>query len=559
MARIRLRLASPSLIFAVAAALTGACRAEVSHLEPVQKMAYRVKPAVVRVSAFATARFHFPARPVNELAERLAGQGVPLDRGQLPAEDGVVETGTGGSGSGFILHPDGWILTSGHVVEPTRNEDQIRRDLLQNGVIAVLLEVFPRDTLRSLARGGQLRPIVERLAAAGSLSDLEVHNEVVLSNGDRLPFRIREFSPPMAEGGTDLALIRVNRKNLPTLAIGDSDRILIQEPIWIAGYPSVASTGDEIIGGWLSQDADLEATFNPGTITAIKKDRSEAPVFQTDAPVYHGNSGGPAVNRLGQVIGIPTWGHSDADQIRFLIPINTARAFVARAGVPLNVEGAFNGYYRMALDEASDGDWKAARGHLVKADTLFRGSPDLIRFLRESDQQIETQPGWRVGSTAGLMMAAVVLLIAGIGGAVLVRSQSRPGRLAVVDGPELIVRPGGRQEGPQPVAERAGEIRPFLGRFTILNGERAGQNLNLGGSGIRIGRESALCEIVLTHPKVSRLQAEVVEIDGQVLLIDRSSSNGTWVNDHRIDRTWLRDGDIIYFGGRNAVAVAFHV
>jgi pSer/pThr/pTyr-binding forkhead associated (FHA) protein len=98
----------------------------------------------------------------------------------------------------------------------------------------------------------------------------------------------------------------------------------------------------------------------------------------------------------------------------------------------------------------------------------------------------------------------------------------------------------------------------ILGRFTILNGNRAGQRLGLGGSGIRIGRESTICEIVLENPKVSRLHAEVVSIDGKVLLIDRNSSNGTYVNDQKIDKRFLKDGDIIYFGGRNAIAVAFH-
>jgi pSer/pThr/pTyr-binding forkhead associated (FHA) protein len=113
---------------------------------------------------------------------------------------------------------------------------------------------------------------------------------------------------------------------------------------------------------------------------------------------------------------------------------------------------------------------------------------------------------------------------------------------------ETVVAPTGSIFSPQ----------SMLGKFTILNGTRAGEKLGLGGSGIRIGRESTICEIVLENPKVSRLHAEVVSIDGRVLLIDRNSSNGTYVNDQKIDKRYLQDGDIIYFGGRNAVAVAFH-
>jgi pSer/pThr/pTyr-binding forkhead associated (FHA) protein len=40
----------------------------------------------------------------------------------------------------------------------------------------------------------------------------------------------------------------------------------------------------------------------------------------------------------------------------------------------------------------------------------------------------------------------------------------------------------------------------------------------------------------------------VVSIDGKVMSIDRNSSNGTYVNDEKIDRRYLRDGDIIHFG-----------
>jgi pSer/pThr/pTyr-binding forkhead associated (FHA) protein len=112
----------------------------------------------------------------------------------------------------------------------------------------------------------------------------------------------------------------------------------------------------------------------------------------------------------------------------------------------------------------------------------------------------------------------------------------------------VLVAPSGNQSSSQGI----------LGKLTILNGERAGEKLGLGGSGIRIGRESAICEIVLENPKVSRLHAEVVSIDGRVMLIDRNSSNGTYVNDQKIDRRFLKDGDIIHFGGRNAIAVAFH-
>jgi S1-C subfamily serine protease len=528
------------------------CRRDDTHLDDVQKMAYGVKPAVVRISAFATAEFHYDAAAIaslTELSDELAVHNPP-------AGDASIATGAGGSGSGFVVHPDGYILTSGHVVAPTRDEEALRRELLRNGTIATLVKHFPLDDLRRIYRGEGLEPYIAALAARGRLEKVDIVNEVELSNGEKLPFVVRQFSPALAQHGTDLALLKIEHRNLPVLQLGDSDASRVGESIWSVGYPAVASSTDEVIGGWLSRDSDLEPTFNPGMITALKRNRDNVPVFQSNVAIYRGNSGGPAVNRAGLVIGISTWGHTDAEQIKFLVPINVAKGLLATSKVAMNVDGEFNRHYHAALDAAVDGDWNAARQQLASASQLFPNSPDLIRFGADIDRAVRTMPLWRqhplaTGVSAGamsLVLTACLVLI------VMSRRPRFPKELLNAT-TETVVAPGGRDA----VERGASGIAPrVLGRFTILNGSRAGERLGLGGSGIRIGRESMICEIVLENPKVSRLHAEVVSIDGKVLLIDRNSSNGTYVNDQKIDKRFLKDGDIIYFGGRNAVAVAFH-
>jgi hypothetical protein len=127
------------------------------------------------------------------------------------------------------------------------------------------------------------------------------------------------------------ALLPHQPQNLPC-SFGDSDA-RVGESIWSVGYPTVASSTDDVIGGWLSRDSDLIATFNPGIITAIKRNVTNTPVFQSNVAIYRGNSGGPVVNRAGEVVGISTWGRSDAESIKFLVPINVARAFLNEAHV----------------------------------------------------------------------------------------------------------------------------------------------------------------------------------------------------------------------------------
>ncbi|MCU1350741.1 MAG: serine protease [Acidobacteria bacterium] len=549
----------PRLLVAVLLVSGGSCRRDVAPLDDVQRMAYGVKPAVVRISAYATAELRYDAHAVTAVESQLRSHGFDIAARNLPDESASIPTGAGGSGSGFIIHPDGFILTSGHVVAPTRDAEALRHDLERNGAIAALVKHFPLDDLRAIHRSEEgLQPFLDTMTAASTVEAITVVNEIELSNGEKLPFRIVRYSPALNLRGTDLALLHIERKNLPVLPLGDSDTTRVGDPIWSVGYPAVASSSDEIIGGWLSRDSDLEATFNPGTITAIRRNVTNTPVFQSNVAIYRGNSGGPAVDREGRVVGISTWGHTDAEAIKFLVPIDVAKSVLAEARVPANVDGEFSRHYRAALDAAAEGKWTVARSELDVASKLFPSSPDLIRFRRDTDRALLTLPAWRLHPIRTALLAGVLLLALCVTVTIRVasRKQRFPKELLTAATGEMLVEPVGRHELEPTVSPRAGAL--ILGRFTILNGSRAGQKLGLGGSGIRIGRESTICEIVLENPKVSRLHAEVVSIDGKVLLIDRNSSNGTYVNDQKIDKRFLKDGDIIYFGGRNAVAVAFH-
>ncbi len=552
----------------VAALLAAACRKGAPPLDPVQRISYGARPAVVRVRAYATAAFSAPAAALAAAHREIVLAGLAR-ASEAPRDGGSIETGAGGSGSGFVVHPDGLILTSGHVVSLIRDPAAVQHELLQNGAVALLLARYPVDVLRALHRASALVPLIDRLAARGSLRDVRTFREVDLSNGDRAAFAILEFSPSLAARGDDVALLRIERNDLPVLPLGDSDAVHVQDPIWVIGYPAVASTSDDLIGGWLSQETDLEATVNSGSITSIKRNVANLPVFQTEVPLYPGNSGGPALDRTGAVIGIATWGHATADAIKFLVPIRVARPYLARRRVDLREKGSFTTVYAAALEAAEAGDWRDALAGLRAANEIFSGNPDVARLTRDAEAAVRTLPFWKNrmgGSTIAIVAALAAVLVAAFLARRLRRrprndldatTPPRP-RRAPTEAPATEVPPS---EAPAPtliVPIRHAAEGGMLGRLTILNGPRAGEQIGLGGSGIRIGREPSICEIVLDDPKVSRLHAEIVELEGRVLLIDRKSSNGTWVNDRRVDRHQLADGDIIYFGGRNAVAAAFH-
>src|SRR5690348_16362773 len=130
------------LVLAVVLA-AAACRRDDARVDDAQKLvAYAVKPAVVRINAFATADFHYPTQAIVDIETQLRADGNELHARGInaaePQKEILVETGAGGSGTGFIIHPNGLILTSGHVVAPTRDPVALENDLHRNGAIAAL-------------------------------------------------------------------------------------------------------------------------------------------------------------------------------------------------------------------------------------------------------------------------------------------------------------------------------------------------------------------------------------------------------------------------------------
>ena len=86
-----------------------------------------------------------------------------------------------------------------------------------------------------------------------------------------------------------------------------------------------------------------------------------------------------------------------------------------------------------------------------------------------------------------------------------------------------------------------------MARLTITSGPNAGLSFEMAPSGTTIGREYTQ-DIVLADAKVSRQHALVLERDGVCFLKDLGSSNGSYLNDGRVEEAPLADGDIVRIG-----------
>lgn len=115
----------------------------------------------------------------------------------------------------------------------------------------------------------------------------DAHSAIVkLSNGAFFPVSAVIAS----DADKDLAVIKVNGRNLPFLELGDADNLHVGDHVLAIGSP-----------------LGLEGTVSDGIVSALR-DVAKMKWIQTTAPVSHGNSGGPLLDMNGHVVGVITWG-----------------------------------------------------------------------------------------------------------------------------------------------------------------------------------------------------------------------------------------------------------
>ncbi len=225
----------------------------VSGLPDFTALVDRYGPAVVNVSvvekAEPVANFSGPPgmSPNDPFYEFFRRFGAPMPRGNpQPAR---------GEGSGFIVSPDGYILTNAHVV---------------NGASSVTVK----------------------------MTDRREYEAKVIGVDER----------------TDVAVIKIEGKNLPTVKLGDASKLKPGEWVIAIGSPF-----------------GFENTVTAGVVSATSRSMpgqaNYTPFIQTDVAVNPGNSGGPLFNLKGEVVGINSQIYSRTGGymgLSFAVPIDVA-------------------------------------------------------------------------------------------------------------------------------------------------------------------------------------------------------------------------------------------
>ena len=327
---------------------------------------------------------------------------IPRNGERLPFE-------STGIGSGVIITDDGYILTNHHVI----------------------------------ARATEIKVTL----ADGRVYEAElVGSDPASGNG----------------GGSDLAVVKIEAEDLPTLAFGDSDALEVGEWVIAIGTP-----------------LNFSQTVTRGIVSA--KDRDEfanipfGNFIQTDAPINRGNSGGALINIRGELVGINTMivggggfgiGNMGNIGLGFAIPSNTARTNVTQLIENGEVQ---RGWLGVEMRRVTDPDFAeklkldAPRGVLVQK--VVMDSPAEKAGIQRGDVIIAVD-GKDIRDGSHLMQ---VVAAAGVGTpteVVVLRRGGEEKRFVVKLGKrteEVTAAPGARREMDVPPAESEKETETFAG------------------------------------------------------------------------------------------------
>jgi len=359
--------AGSALLAPAATGWSVAAAATVNGLPDFSDMVEKVGPAVVNIRTTEKVKVE-PGMPggedeeMQEFFRRFFGvpmprQQTPTPRGRTPAPQQEEQMVPRGVGSGFILSADGYVMTNAHVVEGA--------------------------------------------------------SEVYVTLTDKREFKARIIG---VDKRTDVALVKIEGSNLPSLTIGDSDKVRAGEWVVAIGSPF-----------------GLANTVTAGIVSAKARDTGDyLPLIQTDVAVNPGNSGGPLINMRGEVIGINSQIYSRSGGymgISFAVPIDEAmrvadqlkasgRVTRGRIGVQIGevtkdvAESLGLSKAQGTLVQRVEADGPAARSGLEAGDIILKFEGTAIEKTSDLPRLVgATKPGsrvtvtiWRKGATRDIQL-----------------------------------------------------------------------------------------------------------------------------------------------------------
>src|SRR5579875_3127548 len=298
--------------------------------------------------------------------------------------DSFAAPPVGGLGSGAFISSHGDILTAGHVVKapPGDLEDFELTLPTVDAQIVKLVAAHCHQTLdgSTLANDYLTDPTLQTdivFTFASPIDKVWLDTSYVGSYS-ATSVRDVKYYPYTVEGlinfvnsnggiGDDVSVIHVDGlTDMPSIPIGDSDAVSPTDTLTIIGYPGNGDSNHYTQGQPTAIPNDfLTESINQVYVSAIKTNDSNGKLIQVGGNVEHGDSGGPALNAAGEIVGVVSFGGTDQpDGTSFLQAVSNAKQIIQQANID-TTPGPFENKWRQALTDFGS----TAPGHWHKAVT----------------------------------------------------------------------------------------------------------------------------------------------------------------------------------------------
>lgn len=219
------------------------------------------------------------------------------------------------------------------------------------------------------------------------VSEEDAEFTVLMNNGEKYSAKVLAKDPSQ-----DIAILKIDKNNLPVLKLGDSESIMSGQTVIAIGnalgeFKNTVSVG--VVSG-----LRRTITASGGGMTETLDD-----LIQTDAAINPGNSGGPLLNLKGEVIGINTATTQGAQNIGFALPINKAKKDLDQVKKSGKISQPFLGVRYVLIDKdiqaknnlSVDYGALVARGETQSDLAVVPGSPADKAGIVENDIILEIE------------------------------------------------------------------------------------------------------------------------------------------------------------------------
>lgn len=268
-------------------------------------------------------------------------------------EDGETVSGeiqNGAFGSGFIVTPDGYVVTNAHVVGTHRTPESSLFRRIAKRSRDTITEVIEEDYDLSESERQEVIDIVldkfmeyyrENASVSGASTAIDVLHGTATPDEEvetaswsatiETTGSVYEEVSGERTWGRDIAILKVDgQEPLPTVRLGDSTDLGSGAKLFSIGYPTI---GVEEL--FKDRNTTLEPSLTSGVVSARRTLESGVDTIQTDLGLNPGNSGGPVYDGDGNVVGIATFRPSELDisEVSFALPIEVATGFMTEQGI----------------------------------------------------------------------------------------------------------------------------------------------------------------------------------------------------------------------------------